>query len=60
MSEIVITNKNLVEALKQNTCLESVIFQYQQLAGTTGGNGENRRGSTSQKRRYTLLLFMRV
>ena len=60
MSEIVITNKNLVEAPKQKILLKSVIVQYQQRTGGIGGNGENGSVITSQKRRGALLMVMRV
>ena len=44
MSEIVISNKNLVEALKEKTRLERSLGQCQQRASTTGSGGATWRG----------------
>ena len=51
ISELVISNKNLVKALKENTRLERVLDQFQQHTGATGGDRETGRGGTSQQKR---------
>ena len=46
MAELVVVNKNLVEALKENNRLERVLGQYQK--STRSGNGAAMRGCTYQ------------
>ena len=48
MSELVIFNKNLVKTLKENTLLEQVLSQCQQLTGGTGSSRATMGGGTSQ------------
>ena len=51
MLDILISNKNLVEALKENTRLDRVLGQCQKSASTAGGGGETGRGGTSQHKK---------
>ena len=49
MAELVIVNKNLVEALKENNRLERVLGQYQK--STRSGDGAAMRGCTYQQKK---------
>ena len=51
ISELVITNNNLVDTLKENTRLKQVLDQYQKYIGETGGSGSPARGGTSQQKK---------
>ena len=52
MLELVIVNKNLLKALKENTRLERVLGQCQKrTGGTGGGRATGRRGTSHQKKR---------
>ena len=53
MSELVVSNKNLVDTLKENTRLERVLGQFHQSASTTGGGGATRSGGTSQQKKWS-------
>ena len=60
MLELVIVNKNLLKALKENTRLERVLGQYHQRNGRAGGGRENKRGGPSTTKRGALLMAVRV
>ena len=51
MFELVIANKNLVEALKENTRLEQVLGQFQQRTSTSDRGGATRRVGTSHHKK---------
>ena len=53
MSDIVITNKNLCEALKENNRLEQVLCQCQKRTSGTGGCRATGRGGTAQHKKGT-------
>ena len=52
MAELVLANKNLVEALKENPRLERVLGQCQKCTSTAGGGGTTGRGCTSQQEKW--------
>ena len=51
MSELVISNKNLVDSLKENTRLERVLGQFHHRASTTGGSRATGRSGTPQQKK---------
>ena len=51
MAELVPANKNLVEALKENTCLERVIGLFHKRTSPAVSYGETGRGGTPQQKK---------
>ena len=50
-AELMLANKNLVEALRENTRMERVLCQFQKHTSTSGGGVATGRGDTSQHKK---------